>query len=92
MIPGYLRSAPGCGFGELLRHRVRRHPRRLPGCAVGPGGSEWDRGATVQMFKPNRGSVHRRIERSVTVIGRALFSALLLLVLWWLVSQGLPAI
>ncbi len=44
------------------------------------------------MFKPNRGSVHRRIERSVTVIGRALFSALLLLVLWWLVSQGIRAI
>ena len=44
------------------------------------------------MFKPSQGSVHRRIERSITVIGRALISVLVLVVLWWLVSQGIQAI
>lgn len=52
----------------------------------------WGREATVQMFKPNQGSVQRRIDRSITVIRRALFSVLVLLVLCWLVSQGIRAI
>ena len=44
------------------------------------------------MFKPNQGSVQRRIERSIPVIERVVLSTLLLLVLCWLVSRGIRAI
>ena len=44
------------------------------------------------MFKPNQGSIVRRIDRATTLIGRVLVSVLLLLVLWWFVSQGIRAI
>ena len=44
------------------------------------------------MFRPNQGSAVRRIDRATTVVGRILLSVLLLLVLCWLVSQGLQAI
>lgn len=42
------------------------------------------------MFKSNQGRL-RRIDRATTMVARLLPSALLLLVLWWLVSQGIRA-
>ena len=70
-------------------------PRLSPVVARVGGGvlvAEWGRGAANQMFKPNQGSIVRRIDRATTLIGRVLVSVLLLLVLWWLVSQGIRAI